>query len=106
MTTPEGRIKAKFNKRIKEIQARYPGRLFVRMPVTRGMGKPLLDYLFCANGKFIAVEAKRDENHKITPQQKATMAEINNAMGMVFCVCDEGTIDCVATIIDKLCAYP
>ena len=48
--TPEGRIKSMMTKRLKIIQARYPGMLAYRMPVFRGMGKPLLDYLICVNG--------------------------------------------------------
>lgn len=101
MTTPEGRVKAKFNKEIKAIQARHPGKLFARMPVIRGMGKPLLDYLFCANGKFIAVEAKRDDTHDLTPQQKATAREMAAAGAETYKVYDEFSAMCIAAQIER-----
>ncbi len=100
--TPEGKIKAKFNKGLKEIQRNY-GNLMIRMPVTRGMGKPMLDYVLCANGRFVMIEAKRDEDHKLTPQQNATVRECLDAGGRVLVVCDDITIDDALGHIGALC---
>jgi hypothetical protein len=97
--TPEGKIKAKFNKGLKALQERY-GNLMIRMPVTRGMGKPLLDYLLCVNGKFVMVEAKRDENHILTPQQRATCKECIGAGGTVYIIFDNVSIGEVLTKIE------
>ena len=91
--TPEGRIKSMMTKRLKIIQARYPGMLAYRMPVLRGMGKPLLDYIVCANGQWIMIETKRSAKHDLTAQQKATMREFEAAGARVWRVYDEVTAD-------------
>lgn len=90
--TPEGKIKAKFNKGLKILKEKYGHSIMVRMPVSRGMGKPLLDYLFCVRGKFILVEAKRDAEHELTPQQKTTRDECLDAGGTVLVIYDDSTI--------------
>lgn len=99
--TPEGKIKAKFNKGLKKLQEQHK-HLMVRMPVTRGMGKPLLDYLICAAGRFVLVEAKRDEHHGLTPQQKSTQYECICAGGLVLVVYDDETIAQALSIIKCL----
>jgi len=89
--TPEGRIKAIMNRGLKDIQERHPGKLWVRMPVTRGMGRPWLDYHLCANGRTIAIEAKKDPKTDLTPQQKATKRELEAAGAVAFVVNDNET---------------
>jgi hypothetical protein len=100
--TPEGLIKKEFNKGLKELQERY-GKLMVRMPVSRGMGKPLLDYLLCANGRFVLVEAKRDVKHDLTPQQKRTRDECLAAGGEVLVVYDATSINQILRYIECIC---
>lgn len=90
--TPEGRIKSKFSRGLKGLQVKYPGMLMIRMPVPHGRGLPWLDYVICANGQYILVEAKRDENHEPTPQQKATIREGKSAGAVVLLVYNDPTI--------------
>jgi hypothetical protein len=89
--TPEGRIKRIMTKRLKELQARYPGWLAYRMPVLRGMGRPLLDYVVCVNGLCVLIETKRDADHGLTTKQKSTAKEFETAGATVFTVYDEET---------------
>ena len=89
--TPEGRIKALVSRGLKDIQDRHPGKLWVRMPVTRGMGRPWLDYHLCANSHTVAIETKKDPKTGLTPQQKATKRELEAAGAKVFVVNDEPT---------------
>jgi|SRR5579864_641531 len=98
--TPEGKIKKKFSAGLKELQERY-GKLMIRMPVSRGMGKPLLDYLLCVKGKFVLVEAKRDADHGLTTQQKITRLECIDAGGIVFTVYDDESIEAVLSVIEN-----
>lgn len=100
--TPEGKIKSKFNKKLLQLSAAYPDRIFRRMPVTRGMGGPLLDYILCIAGRFVAVEAKRDKDHSMTTQQINTMHEIEQAGGRVFLIYDDDTINYT---VETLCRY-
>jgi hypothetical protein len=91
--TPEGRIKVIVTRGLKDIQARHPGKLWVRMPVTRGMGRPWLDYHLCASGRTVAIETKRSPEHDLTPQQKATQRELEAAGAKVFRVDNEVTAE-------------
>jgi hypothetical protein len=99
--TPEGKIKKKFSAGLKELKERY-GKLMIRMPVSRGMGKPLLDYLLCANGHFVLVEAKRDIYHELTPQQNATQKEAFDAGAYAWVVYDDRSIEQVLGAIKAL----
>ena len=89
--TPEGRVKSLVNKSIQSLTGRFPGKIWRFMPVQRGMGKPALDYILCANGRFVTIETKRDEKHDLTPQQKLIAAEIKKARGYVFVVHGPGS---------------
>jgi hypothetical protein len=93
MPTPENRIKKIVNKGLKAIDEQYPGKIFVRMPVLKGMGKPLLDYVICAGGHYILIETKRDKDHDLTDIQKDTMQEAMYAGALVFKVFDQETAD-------------
>lgn len=104
--TPEGKIKAMFNKGLAGIKERYPGKLWRRMPVTRGMGDPWLDYHLCVStgdyGHTIAVEAKRDAHHDLTPQQKQTSKELVAAGATVLVIYDKETVDSALFRIEKI----
>lgn len=103
--TPEGRIKREFNKGLAILKERYPGALWVRMPVSRGFGLPWLDYHMCAAGQTIAVEAKRDKKHDLSPQQQATDRELMKAGALVYVICDEITIRYALNEIEKVLSH-
>ncbi len=99
MTTPEGRVKAKVNKLLKN----YEPFVYRFMPVQRGMGKPALDYYNCGNGWFFAVETKRGPNVKITPQQIETMNHVLAAGGEIFVIYDDESLnDLKVALEDRL----
>lgn len=91
--TPEGRVKAKVKRRLKELPRRYHF-----MPVQNGMGAPALDFYCCINGKFVAIETKAPGKH-LTPRQENTRAEILAAGGMVFVVDDDFTLVAMMAIL-------
>jgi hypothetical protein len=98
--TPEGRIKKIVNKGLKLLQAKYPGKLWVRMPVTRGMGKPWLDYHICADGQTISIETKSNAKYVLTPMQRQTQRELQEAGAFVFVVFDHSTADHALSCIE------
>jgi hypothetical protein len=79
--TPEGRVKALVKRRMK---AEFPTSYYF-MPVQNGMGAPSVDFLYCINGVFVAIETKAPGGGA-TPRQETTMAEISRAQGLVFLV--------------------
>lgn len=104
--TPEGRVKKIVSTGLKDIQVRWPGKLWVRMPVTRGMGRPWLDYHLCVNGFTVAIETKKDDKTPLTPQQKATKREIEQAGGIVFVVNNPGSATVALVAIGQLIENP
>ena len=88
--TPEGRIKAKVNKLLKEPW--LVDKLWYFMPVQRGFGKPTLDYILCVNGYFVAVETKKDARSTLTDRQKSTMRAMVQAGGRAHVVYDADTL--------------
>lgn len=87
-STPEGKVKEKVTKLLKQ----YEG-LYYYMPVTNGMGKRSLDYIGCYRGFFFAIETKAD-GKALTPKQVSTKEEMEKAGGRVFTVIgDEGMIE-------------
>lgn len=93
LLTPEGRVKALVNRRVATFAAQSGDRVYRFMPVQNGMGAPGLDYFFCVNGHFVAVETKVP-GKDLTPRQTITQAAIKKAGGRVYVVhnakeCDE-----------------
>lgn len=86
--TPEGRVKAKVNRRLQGLRPQ----LYKFMPVQNGMGAPALDYFGCFIGNFFAIETKKPGG-KPTPRQLQTIKEIENAGGLVFVVDGDDDID-------------
>jgi hypothetical protein len=101
--TPEGKIKKIVSKGLKVLQEQYPGNIFVRMPVLRGMGSPWLDYVICANGWYVMIETKRDKDHDLTEIQKDTAYEACVAGALVFKVYDQYTADQALREIERQC---
>lgn len=89
MSTPEGKVKAKLNKRIKAL---FGDKVYRFMPVQTGYGAPGLDYFLCANGYFISVETKA-QGKKPTPRQYTTMENIRAAGGMTFVVDNDESME-------------
>ena len=104
--TPEGRVKKDMTTGLKRIQALYPGRLVYWMPVVRGMGKTMLDYLVCADGRFVMIETKRDDKHDLTALQKQTRREVEAAGGTVLLVYDVTTAVAAAKKIEAMLHAP
>lgn len=80
MTTPEGRVKDKLRKLLKE----YPG-LYSYWPVPMGYGRTTLDMLGCYRGRFFSVETKA-EGKKPTLKQTVELQNIERAMGHAFVI--------------------
>lgn len=79
MTTPEGKVKDKVKKALKEAGAYY------HMPVQNGMGKPSLDFVCCHKGRFLAIETKTEKGD-LTLRQKMTMDEMQKAGAVVLVI--------------------
>lgn len=81
MSTPEGKVKA----RVKRIIKQYGRRVHSRWPVLNGMGEPTLDCVACVNGEAFYVETKA-EGECLTMRQGITRREILDAGGVVFVI--------------------
>jgi hypothetical protein len=93
-TTPEGKVKAKVKKILKDVGAYYA------MPATGGYGvSGIPDFLVCFNGKFIGIETKSGSN-KPTELQKRNLAEIELAGGLAV-VINEDNINELERILNE-----
>lgn len=84
--TPEGKVKDKIKKFLKERG------VWFYMPVQNGMGVVgIPDLICCYRGIFLAIETKAPGKVKnTTPNQDARIAEINGANGIaIVCDCPE-----------------
>ena len=74
--TPEGKVKAKVKKVLAEVGAYYA------MPIGTGYGNSgVPDFLVCAGGKFVGIEAKAGKG-KTTALQEAHLSRIRGAGGI------------------------
>ena len=104
MSTPEGKVKAKVKKaRLKLIKDGFGVWSF--MPVQMGYGAPALDFLWCVNGCFVAIETKVKGKY-MTPRQEQTANEIHAAGGLVFVISDNDSLDFAMKKIRKQCRSP
>jgi hypothetical protein len=95
-TTPEGKIKARLDKMLRE-----EGTWFFS-PQSGPYGvKGIPDRIAIHNGRFIGIEAKADKAKKPTALQTIRMKEITDAGGVCFVVYDDATIDEVRKFIRK-----
>ena len=86
MSTPEGKVKDKVKKLLKEYGCYW------HMPVQNGMGAPSLDFICCVKGKYFAIETKAG-NKQPTPRQEETIKTIQRAEGKCFVVNEESGMD-------------
>lgn len=77
--TPEGKVKEKVKKVLKDAGAYY------HMPVQNGMGKPSLDFVCCHRGRFLAIETKTEKG-QLTKRQELTMDEMQKAGAIVLVI--------------------
>lgn len=87
--TPEGKVKDRVKKLLKEAGAYY------HLPVLNGMGAPTLDIIGCHRGAFFAIETKAP-GKKPTERQLQTMEAMSAAGGTVFVV--DGSDASMATV--------
>jgi len=89
--TPEGKVKEKVKKVLKEFGVYY------HMPVTNGMGKPSLDFICCHKGRFLAIETKTEKG-KLTLRQEATIDEMQKAGAIVLVIRGESDSETFAIL--------
>lgn len=87
-TTPEGRIKRKLDKLLKEFPLWY---FAPQAGIYGGAGIP--DRIVCYNGRMIGVECKADATKELTKLQSACAAKIEKAGGLYFLVFDTYSLE-------------
>jgi len=85
MATPEGRVKAKLRRVLKDYAS-----LYTYWPVPSGYGNTTLDVLGCYRGRFFSVETKA-EGKKPTLRQAGEITNIERAMGRAFVIIGVGS---------------
>lgn len=88
MSTPEGKVKDMVRRKM---LAAFP-KCYRFMPVQTGMGATTLDFLYCVEGLFVAIETKAGTK-KPTPRQEHVADQITAAGGLSFVVRDEQSMD-------------
>lgn len=77
-STPEGKVKAAIKKLLKS----YGSDVWYCMPMGTGYGRAgVPDFIICARGNFIAVEAKADASKAPTALQNLELRAIKKANG-------------------------
>lgn len=99
--TPEGKIKERFKRGLKDIPRVWPF-----MPVQTGYGATALDWLLCVNGWFVAVEAKKNNKTDLTPLQIVTSKLMREAGGLVLVIKDDASVDQALSAIRNLAHGP
>ena len=94
--TPEGRVKKEVDKILKKYNVWY------FKPVSRGMGvHGIPDYVCCAKGRFLVVEAKGEDEQEPTALQKMQMERIKNAGGVAF-VATPGNLEKLEALVKEM----
>ena len=89
--TPEGKVKAKLKKVLKDNDIYYV------MPATGGYGNSgAPDFLICLNGVFVGIETKAAGN-KPTALQQMNLDKIKDSGGLALVVNESN--------VDKVCDY-
>lgn len=100
MTTPEGRVKARLYKALKELATSSGGEVWSYCPNAGPFGTSgIPDRIVVVQGQFVGVECKADKSHKPTALQTKCMADITRAGGTCFVVYDDQTIEDVKAYI-------
>ena len=94
--TPEGKIKRKLDKKLKELG------VWFYSPQSGPFGKAgIPDRVAIVEGKFVGIECKADKTKKPTALQTKTMEDIEVNGGKCFLVYSEETIQEVVDYIEK-----
>ena len=94
--TPEAKVKTKIKAVLKEHNVYYA------MPIGTGYGNAgVPDFLCCAGGTFLAIEAKAGKGVTTLLQEK-NLREISE-QGGVSLVVDEFNIDSLRTLLSSIC---
>ena len=94
--TPEGKIKRKLDKKLKELG------VWFYSPQSGPFGKAgIPDRVAIVEGKFVGIECKADKTKKPTALQTETMEDIEMNGGKCFLVYSEETIQEVVDYIEK-----
>ena len=94
-STPEGRIKAKVDKLLKELGVWYYS------PQAGPYGTSgIPDRVAIVDGLFVGVECKADAKKKPTALQQKCMRDIELAGGKCFVVCDAESLSLLQEFID------
>lgn len=92
--TPEGKVKAKVVKALKEMGAYHC------MPVTGGFGMSgVPDILICYQGRFVAIECKAGKG-RVTALQQSNLDAIKKAGGIALVIA-EAQADSVVALIEE-----
>jgi len=103
-TSPEGKIKKKLDKLLKEREKRG---LWYFNPQAGPFGKAgIPDKLVCAGGHFVGIECKADRTKKPTALQVQCMDKITLAGGTCFVVCDDESMQAAIDFIDVWIGTP
>jgi hypothetical protein len=94
--TPEGKVKREISRVLDKHKE-----LYRFMPVPSGFGKSSLDYVICAWGNFIAIEAKAP-GKKPTPRQKMIMGQITRAGGLVLVIDSPGGCRALDGLLEEM----
>lgn len=90
--TPEGRIKAKLDKALREEN------VWFFSPQAGPYGRSgIPDRIACVEGRMVGIEVKADRTKKPTRLQEQAMREMAAAGAMVFLVYDEAGVENVRT---------
>lgn len=100
--TPEGKIKAKIRKMLKG----FGPSIWSYMPVQGRWSKRALDYIVCANGWFVSIEAKKNATAPLTPMQEITRSLVEEAGGLVLVVYDDVTLEMARSILYGFASHP
>ena len=95
MTTPEGKVKAKVKKLLKEFNA------YQFWPVQSGYGNKTLDCLACVNGKFIGIETKAP-GKGLTPLQASCAHDIERASGRALRVGTDVDLEQLRRLLERV----
>ncbi len=93
--TPEGKVKAMVKT---ALQRAYGDECYRFMPVQTGYGSPGLDFHLCIRGRAVFIETKVP-GKKLTPQQEATRAAMQQAGGLVFVIYDGESLQAAMEIL-------
>ena len=98
-STPENKVKRKIN----EVLKQFKPNLWYYCPIGSQYQSPVVDYIVCVEGRFIAVEAKAP-GKKPTERQAHTMTRMRAAGAIAIVVNDDISLRQLARTIASIIA--